>query len=102
MTRLLRCHAEQSGDGWEATCLDLDIAVQGDSFEEVYAALQEAIALYLETVADLPQEDRRRLLNRPAPLPSRLRFLGYAIRNVLSDSLTGRTASADFTLPMAA
>jgi predicted RNase H-like HicB family nuclease len=102
MTRLLRCHAEQSGDGWEATCLDLDIAVQGDSFEEVYSALQEAIALYLETVADLPEGDRRRLLNRPAPLPSRLRFLGYAIRNVLSESLKGRTASADFTLPMAA
>ena len=29
--------------------------MQGSSFEEVFGSLQEAISLYLETVADLPR-----------------------------------------------
>lgn len=53
----------------KAICLDLDIAVQGSSFEEVFASLRDAIALYLETVADLPPEERHSLLHRRAPFP---------------------------------
>ena len=47
--RSLRCYAEGRDGDWEAICLDLDIAVQGSSFEEVFRSLQEAISLYLET-----------------------------------------------------
>ena len=67
--RVLRCYAESSDSGWEAICVDLDLAAQGSSFEEARDALYEAISVYLETVMELPDEkDRVRLLNRRAPL----------------------------------
>ena len=53
MARILHCYAEGRDGDWEAICLELDVAVQGGSFEEVFRSLREAIALYLETVADL-------------------------------------------------
>lgn len=77
--RLLRCYSEGRGDCWEAVCLDLDIAVQGRSFQETYDGLNEAIADYLEYVLTLPEPDRSRLLSRRAPLSMRLRFLWYAL-----------------------
>jgi predicted RNase H-like HicB family nuclease len=52
-SRSLHCYAEGRNGDWEAICLDLDIAVQGGSFEEVFGSLREAISLYLESVADL-------------------------------------------------
>ena len=45
---LLRCFAEGGSSGWEATCIDLDISVQGNSFEEVRAFLNDGIAMYFE------------------------------------------------------
>ena len=32
---LLRCYAERVGDQWQAFCLDLSLAAQGDTFMEV-------------------------------------------------------------------
>lgn len=58
------CCAEGKDGRWQALCLDLDIAVQGSSFDEVVHSLNDAMALYLETVADLPAEDRERLRHR--------------------------------------
>ena len=80
MRKVLRCTAEGRDGDWEAFCLDLDIAVQGRSFEEVFRALNEAIALHLETVLALPEADRAHLLDRRAPLSLRLKFFGYALR----------------------
>ena len=75
MHRLLRCYAERHQGRWEAFCLDFDIAVQGDSFEEVYRFLNEAVADYVARVGELPKSDQCRLLRRRMPLWSRLRFL---------------------------
>lgn len=97
MSRTLHCYAEGRDGGWEAICLDLDIAVQGDSFAEVYRALDEAIAAYLETVHDLPESEQRHLLRRKAPISVRLSFLLRAVRTILF----GRDSDpqyADFTL----
>jgi hypothetical protein len=77
-TRILRCYSEGKGDQWEAVCLDLDIAVQGKSFQEVYGSLNKAIEDYVHYVVTLPETERDRLLNRTAPLSMRLRFLWYA------------------------
>ena len=55
MHKVLRCHAEGRDGDWEAFCLDLDIAVPGRSFEDVFRALNEAIALHVEAVAALPE-----------------------------------------------
>ena len=100
-TRTLHCYAEGRDDEWEAICLDLDIAVQGRSFEEVFASLQEAIALYLETVAELRPEERRPLLQRSPPLSIRLKFLIHAVRGLFSDD-GGHHQRHQFTMPLAA
>ncbi len=67
MARTLRCYAEGRDAAWEAICLDLDIAVQGVSSTEVLDSLNEAISLYMETVSELPEDERASLLDRPAP-----------------------------------
>jgi predicted RNase H-like HicB family nuclease len=98
--RTLHCYAEESEGDWEAICLDLDIAVQGRSFEEVFGSLREAIRLYLETVSDLPFEERHALLHRPAPFPVRFRFLARALRGLLASPNGGQWHQ--FTMPLAA
>ena len=98
---MLHCYAEGRDGGWEAICLDLDIAVQGESFASVYRALDAAIAAYLDTVQDLPEDARARLMKRKAPLTVRLSFLGRAARTLLWGARTD-AQYADFTLPVAA
>ena len=100
-SKSLRCYAEGRDGDWEAICLDLDIAVQGGSFEEVFSSLQEAISLYLETVTDLPPQEQRALLHRPAPFPVRLKFLTHALRGLFADS-DGDRQRHQFTMPLAA
>lgn len=102
MSRVLRCYAEGRGDEWEAICLDLDIAVQGESFEDVYHSLNEAIALYLQSVAALPKADQPRLLYRPAPLGIRLQFLMRVLRDAFRKHDDDNHFQHQFTLPLAA
>ena len=66
--RVIFCYAEGYEGEWEAFCLNFDLAVQGDSFDSVRLKLDDAIRLFLETIHDLPEADRKRLLNRRAPL----------------------------------
>jgi predicted RNase H-like HicB family nuclease len=100
-TRTLHCYAEGQDGDWEAICLDLDIAVQGHSFEEVIGSLREAISLYLETVSDLPADQQPALLSRPVPFAVRLKFLAHAARGVFSSDLGDRERH-QFTMPLAA
>lgn len=83
MDRIVRCYAQGGGQDWQAYCLDLDIAVQGKSFAEVETSLREAIRLYVESLADLPEADRARLLDRPVPLWLRLAFAWRAFASAL-------------------
>ena len=71
-TMELRCYAYRRGDVWEAICVDLDVAVFGPSEEHVKHSLAEAIDLHLESVADLPGEERQAMLSRRAPWHVRL------------------------------
>ena len=100
-TRTLHCYAEGEDGDWEAICFDLDIAVQGSSFEEVFGSLQEAISLYLETVADLPTDQQPALLHRPVPFTLRLKFLARAARGLFSSGSADRQRH-QFTMPLAA
>lgn len=71
----LLCFAHGRDRDWEAICLDLDIAVQGESFAAVQSALNEAIQTY---VMDAMAEDTatsEQLLNRAAPWYVRLKHL---------------------------
>ncbi len=100
-SRSLRCYAEGRDGDWEAICLDLDIAVQGGSFQEVFSSLQEAISLYLESVTDLPPQERQALLHRAAPFPVRFKFLTHALRGLFAGS-DGDRQRHQFTMPVAA
>jgi predicted RNase H-like HicB family nuclease len=99
--RTLHCYAEGRDGEWEAICLDLDIAVQGRSFEEVVTSLREAVSLYLETLADLEPKQRQSLLRRTAPLTVRLKFLVHAARALFSDH-NDHSERHQFTMPLAA
>lgn len=100
MPRAVRCYAEGQDGDWEAICLDFDIAVQGDSFLEVFQSLNKAIGLYLEATTALSEPDRARLLNRSAPFGVKLKFLALAIRSLLG----GRDGGGhhQFTIPLTA
>ena len=49
------CYAWGNADGWEAICVDFDLAAQGDSFEEVRSELSDAIDTFLAYAAELPE-----------------------------------------------
>ena len=42
---------EREGDGYVSLCPELDIASQGDTVEQAFANLREAVELFLETAA---------------------------------------------------
>jgi len=99
---ILRCYAEGTRDGWEALCLDLDIAVEGRSFEEVYKLLDDAISQYAEYVSELPEKDQAQFLNRKAPLADRLRFLWHVARTTLTGDGSGEKQRFEYTKPLLA
>ncbi len=91
----LRCYAYGRGNEWEAICIDFDMAVHGRSFEEVQASLAESLRLFLETVADLPPEERRRFLKRQSPWHVRAKLACME----LFHSVCRKDASRKFTPP---
>lgn len=87
MPQNVHCYAEGKNGEWEAICLDFDLVVQGNSFEEVYRSLNEGIVAYVGYVSELPEGEQQAFLNRKAPLSIRFRFLWY----VLKDAIGGNT-----------
>ena len=67
MTLELRCYAYRDGQGWEAICVDLDLATFADSRDEVQESLAACIEMYLERVAELPVDEQSRFLVRKSP-----------------------------------
>lgn len=94
----LRCVAEGREGHWEAICLDWDLAVQGDSFENVYQGLNEALSGYLEVVKSYPASDRKRFLRRKAPFLLRLKYAAIFFLAYLVNSPTN-TERHSFTAP---
>lgn len=78
---VLRCFAEQDEAGWTGLCVDLDIAVQGDTFEDVAEDLRTAIEEFITHVKMLPEPDRSRLLSRKAPWHLRAKYGLYQIQD---------------------
>jgi predicted RNase H-like HicB family nuclease len=83
-TRKLLCYARSDGEGWEAFCIDLDIAVQGATFAEVVATMSEAITTYVEDARHEEPSTARRLLSRRAPWHVRLSYTVRAILHLLA------------------
>ena len=69
-----KCYVHGGGASWEAICVDLNVAVCGNSRQEVRASLRKAVDLYLETVATLPAAEQDGFLSRHAPWHTRARL----------------------------
>ncbi len=73
-----RCLLQREGDLYLAFCIDLSLAVQGDSAEEVRAKLHDQIHDYLDHIEQVYREGdiegAKQLFNRPAPLSIRMRY----------------------------
>ena len=91
----LKCYVYGGGASWEAICVDLNVAVCGDSQQEVRASLGKAVDLYLETVADLPVAEQDGFLSRQAPWHTRARL---AISTWFSALWSGRDRSQAFVI----
>lgn len=81
--RRLLCFAFGRDSAYEAICVDLDIAVQGASFREVFDSLNVAIATYIEDALKEDPATARQLLSRRAPWYVRAgykaRFIGHML-----------------------
>jgi predicted RNase H-like HicB family nuclease len=89
--------AERRDGDWFAVCIDLDIAVQGQSFVDVRQNLQQAIKLYVERVSELPEAEQARLLNRRSPWHIRAKF---ALLSLLIRVRKRDEYERQFTLPV--
>jgi len=97
----LLCFAHGQGDQWEAICLDLDLAVQGRSYQEVYEGLSRAVGAYVEDALKEKPDVARRLLRRKAPWHIRA---GYILEFTLSTLFPNKDEEQrhGYTMPCAA
>jgi hypothetical protein len=76
----LRCYAEKVGNQWQGFCLDLSLAVQGDTFAEVKDKLEAMIGEYVyDALVGEDREYAEQLLTRRAPLRDRLKYYWYFV-----------------------
>ena len=73
--RKLTCYAWGKPGDWEALCVDLDIATQGESLAYVREDLQLAVEDFLDYAAELPEANRKFLLSHRVPLGARMHLL---------------------------
>src|ERR1700733_14605054 len=73
-SRQLICIAKGRDGLWEAICLDFDIAVAGDSLDDVKGLLYQAVYSYCEDAKREAEPTRSQLLNRRVPFWARLRW----------------------------
>ena len=67
-TLMLRCYANKHGDQWQAFCIDLCLAVQGDSFLEAKHKLEQMMLEYVyDALAGEDREFAEQFLKRKAP-----------------------------------
>lgn len=100
MQRTLFCYARPYAGGWEATCIDLDIAVQGGTFEEVRQALNENVVSYVEDALHESEPNRSRLLSRRAPFRQRLAWVvPFITGSLFARNHDGDDHSIGFQLP---
>jgi len=75
MKNYIICIAHGSEGSWEAICLDYDLAVSGETFDQVQGLMSEVIASYVHDAMKEDEPHRSRLLSRRAPFFARLRWL---------------------------
>ena len=75
---VLRCYAVQDGEAWVASCIDLCLAAQGESFPDAKLKLELMIFDYVEeAVVGEDRDFAGQLLNRKAPFSEWVRYYSY-------------------------
>jgi len=78
---ILRCFALQRNGYWVAMCVDLDLAVQGDSAHDVKRLLREQIVSYVSDAYGDDEPFAVQLLSRRAPLRYFAIYYGIKLLN---------------------
>lgn len=94
----LRCFLRGRADHWEGICIDLDIAVQGNSVEGVQTALREAISTYFEDLQKEQPHDARRLMRRKAPLWFRMQIIANFMLHLIFGARKSDELNAEFRI----
>jgi hypothetical protein len=77
---MLRCYANMEGDQWQAFCIDLCLASQGDTFPEVKQKLEGMMVEYVyDALAGEDREFAEQLLNRKAPFRQIITYHGIKL-----------------------
>ena len=79
---ILRCYAHGiHGGRWYGVCLDLNLAAEADSFNELKQKLYEMISSYFSCVLDTNDKDSiPSLLSRKAPLMDWIKYYLICLR----------------------
>ena len=94
------CYAHGRPGDWEAICIDLDLAVQGASFDDVRALLNSCIETYVQDALRETPEAAEKLMHRRAPLSVRLKHAFAYLASILrSRNDDGRDYQAGFDVP---
>jgi hypothetical protein len=83
---VLRCYGRKVSDGqWYGVCVDLNIAAEAGSKDEMLEKIGDMVKSYLEAVIDTDDPDSiPHLLKRPAPLKDWVAY--YLIKLLISIS----------------
>lgn len=94
------CFAHGRKGDWEAICVDFDIAVQGQSFDDVRNRLEAAVCEYVEDALREDPVTRERLLSRKAPLGLKLNLvIGCLVHLAFGSKREVQESRAGFDLP---
>ena len=97
MTLSFWCVVHGHGTEWEGLCLDLDIAVHGQSLQDVKTTLEQAVSSYIEDASKEDEATRKRLLARRAPFRVRLPWaLRLFFRSIFGNRKSGNDETAGF------
>lgn len=99
MHRSLLCYAHGRDGEWQGICFDLDIAVQGRSFDEVKNALERSIRTYVESASKEAPAVRARLLRRRAPVWMRMRAFARLMVAAIRHRNGDDESRVGFTVP---
>jgi len=76
--KILRCFAVGNNNIYQAFCIDLGLAVQGESFDEVKDKLDAQIHDYVyDAIEGEDKEYRDQLLSRKSPISIRVKYYWY-------------------------
>lgn len=95
---LLRCYAECVDNQWQAFCVDLTLAAQGDTLDEARERLHAQVFDYLNEAVTIDRKHAASLLRRRAPFSSVAKFYFYGLLAKLTNVNSDHSGSSRSTL----